>query len=275
VSERYSRQEGLFGREGQAKIASTKVVVFGVGGLGSHVVQQLAYLGVVDFALVDCDVVTESSLNRLVGAVEADVAGGEKKVAVGQRVINAINPGAIVNAIDGRVTDAEAERAVRRADVLFGCVDWDIPRLELTELASRYARPYFDLATDTSFEEQVVYGGRVVYCDGSRCLVCLPDLLDQPRIGRARMDGGMRHVAQDIYGVEQDALAGTGPAVVSLNGVVASAAVMEFVVQVTGLRPARGILTYRADVGALRPSSDTPAGDCIYCQGMWGSAGHG
>lgn len=271
MSNRYSRQEALFGRDGQAKIAATKVVIFGLGGLGSHVAQQLAYLGVMDFALVDFDVVTESSLNRLVGAVEADAVAAVRKVVVARREINAISPKAIVNAIDGRVIDRAAEDAVRRADFLFGCLDRDIHRVELTELASRYARPYFDLATDTSFDEGVVYGGRVVYCDGSRCLLCLPGLLDQRHIAQAGMDAGMRQADRDIYGVERNALAGTGPAVVSLNGVVASAAVTEFMVQLTGLRTARAMLTYRADVGALRPSNDTPSADCIYCRGMWGS----
>ena len=43
---RFSRNEALFGREGQEKIAATKVTIIGAGGLGSHIAQQLAYLGV-------------------------------------------------------------------------------------------------------------------------------------------------------------------------------------------------------------------------------------
>jgi molybdopterin/thiamine biosynthesis adenylyltransferase len=42
---RYSRNIALFGEEGQRKIAATAVAVVGLGGLGSHVAQQLAYLG--------------------------------------------------------------------------------------------------------------------------------------------------------------------------------------------------------------------------------------
>src|SRR5438128_2649149 len=61
---RYSRNEELFGAEGQAKIARTKVTIVGLGGLGSQVGQQLVYLGVRSFALIDFDIVTDSSLNR-------------------------------------------------------------------------------------------------------------------------------------------------------------------------------------------------------------------
>jgi tRNA A37 threonylcarbamoyladenosine dehydratase len=64
AEDRYIRNEGLFGAEGQAKIAGTKVTMAGMGGLGSHVAQQLAYLGVRMFALIDFDIVTESSMNR-------------------------------------------------------------------------------------------------------------------------------------------------------------------------------------------------------------------
>jgi molybdopterin-synthase adenylyltransferase len=77
---RYSRNEALFGVEGQKKIAATKVAIIGLGGLGSHVAQQLAYLGVQHYAPVDFDIVTNSSMNRLIGALDADVTEKTKKV---------------------------------------------------------------------------------------------------------------------------------------------------------------------------------------------------
>src|SRR5439155_11436020 len=82
---RYSRNKALFGPEGQEKIAATKVTIIGVGGLGSHVAQQLAYLGVETQTPVDFDIVTISSMNRLVGAVDTDVAAKTKKVIVAER----------------------------------------------------------------------------------------------------------------------------------------------------------------------------------------------
>jgi molybdopterin/thiamine biosynthesis adenylyltransferase len=274
VSHRFSRNEGLFGEQGQALIAAAKVAIIGLGGLGSHVAQQLAYLGTQDFSLVDFDIVTESSLNRLVGAIDADVAAETKKVVVGERMVLAVSPSAIVEQVDGKVIDAETERAVARADVVFGCLDRDIHRLELTELCSRFAKDYFDLATDTDGGEgeAVVYGGRVVFCDGSRCLVCLPDVLDQAQVALDRMNPEMRDADRRIYGVDRDALAAAGPSVVSINGVVASLAVTEFMVGVTGLRSAASQLTYRADRGIVRASTDRPNPGCYYCSHLWGSA---
>jgi molybdopterin/thiamine biosynthesis adenylyltransferase len=270
MGERYSRNEALFGASGQARISAAKVTIVGLGGLGSHVAQQLAYLGVVDYALVDFDVVTESSLNRLVGAVPADVAAHTKKVDVGARTIRSVQPEANVATIDGRITDIDAERVIARADVVFGCLDRDIHRLELLEVITRHAKPCFDLATDVIGEgEDLAYGGRMVLCDGTRCLVCLPDLLDQEAIARDRLSPDLRDADRRIYGVNRDDLAGTGPAVVSINGVVASLSVTEFMVLVTGLRQPAPQLTYRADVGTVRRSTDQPAADCYYCSGLW------
>lgn len=271
MTERYSRNEALFGAAGQAKIASTRVAIVGLGGLGSHVAQQLVYLGVLDYALIDFDVITESSLNRVVWAVPADVTAGTKKVAVAERAIKAVQPESRVGVLDGRLSDDSAKKAISAADVVFGCLDRDIHRLELLDLTSRYARPYFDLATDViGTGGELAYGGRVVLGDGSRCLVCLADLLNQEAIALDRMNPDIRDADRRIYGVDREDLAGTGPAVVSVNGVVASLAVTEFMVLVTGLRDPAGQLTYRADRGTVSRSNDQPAPGCYYCSGLWG-----
>ena len=64
---RYDRQVRFFGEEGQEKLESTSVGVIGTGGLGSHVVQQLAFLGIGEMLLVDPDVLESSNANREVG----------------------------------------------------------------------------------------------------------------------------------------------------------------------------------------------------------------
>lgn len=273
AEQRYSRNERLFGSEGQRKIAETNVVIAGLGGLGSHVAQQIAYLGVTGYALVDFDVVTTSSMNRLVGAVDADVFEATTKVVVAERMIKSVQPEAAVEPIDGRVTDAASETAIARADVVFGCLDADLHRLELTELCARHAKPYFDLATDTERSgDEMVYGGRMVFSDGRRCLVCLPEILNQDQITRDRMSPEDREAHRTLYGVDQGALRDTGPSVVSVNGVVASLAVTEFMAYVTGLREPAVQLTYRGDLGVVRSSSDKPSPDCYYCTRLWGTA---
>ena len=267
---RYSRNIALFGPEGQKKIASRKVLIVGLGGLGSHLAQQLAYLGVVDFGLVDDDVVTSSSLNRLIGGVEFDVVAETPKVTVAKRLIVQIQPTANVGAVDRKVADERVPALVARADIVFGCVDRDLPRLQLTELCTRHAKPYFDLASDTGGEgADAWFGGRVVFCDGTRCLSCL-DLLDQEQMARDSMSPEQREADDEIYGIDRKMFDQSGPAVVSVNGAVASLAVTEFMAVVTGIRHPVAHLVYRGDLAQLTKSIDPPREGCWYCTQLWG-----
>ena len=94
------------------------------------------------------------------------------------------------------------------------------------------------------------------------------DLLDQRAMSLAAMNDIQRKIDDRIYGVQRSALDGTGPAVVGLNGVVSSLAVMEWTVWTTGLREPRTLLEYRGANGAMFASTDEPAAGCYYC-GLW------
>jgi len=272
-TERFSRNEGLFGADGQKRIAATRITIVGLGGLGSHVAQQLAYLGVANYGLLDFDIVTDSSVNRLIGAGDADVVATTKKVAVAERMITGINPDAMVRPAEARVDGAEAEPLVRDADVVFGCLDRDLPRLQLTELCARYAKPLFDLASDVGGEDgELWYGGRVLFCDGKRCVSCL-GLLDQREMARDSMSPDQREAQDRLYGIAHRAMENTGPMVVSINGAVASIAVTEFMAIVTGLREPFAHLNYRADQQVIRKSLDPPEPGCYYCTSVWGTRG--
>jgi molybdopterin/thiamine biosynthesis adenylyltransferase len=264
---RYSRNVALFGEEGQQKISATSVAIVGLGGLGSHVAQQLAYLGVIRYELIDDDVVTGSSLNRVIGALPPDVLSKTPKVETAERLIMSIQPAAAVSTQETRVTrspeDAGAA-AIRKADVVFGCLDRESPRLFLTDLCSAFKITYFDLATDTGGEAEDWYGGRIVYCDGRRCLSCL-DLLDQRLIRLEQMNDIERETERRLYGLEGGLLSGTGPAVVSVNGVIAAMAVTEFMAHATSIRPPAPQLIYRADIPRVTVSKDVPRPGCPYC----------
>jgi hypothetical protein len=261
---RYSRNVALFGEEGQRRIGETKIAVVGLGGLGCHVAQQLAYLGTVDVALIDGDVVTESSLNRVVGATPADV-DTTTKVDVAARGIMAAQTDAAVTKVKGWLKSPDGIAAVQRADAVFACVDQDVHRVELMEIAIAAGVPYFDLATDVNDDDGLVYGGRVLFSgQGERCPYCM-DILDQRALARAAMNEDMLKADERIYGVHRNVLGGTGPAVISLNGVVASLAVTEFMVWKTELRPPQATLTYRAETGIVRTTRDIPFEGCPYC----------
>ncbi len=265
VDHRYSRHGAFFGAAGQAKIAATSYCIVGLGGTGSHLAQQIAYLGGTKFWLVDRDVADETSLNRLVTAMPGDE--GKLKVELAAQLIQRIQPAAEINRIPKSFISDEGFAAIRNAGAVFGSVDRDGARLVLNEVCQAYLKPYLDIATDIDAQDPLSFGGRIHYSvGGERCVHC-DQLLDDAAV---RYDLGTDTARADddrIYGVPRGDLDRTGPSVVSLNGLLASAAAMEFMVDLTGLRPAQRWLEYNGVRGILTRKIDPPKDHCPYCKG--------
>ena len=86
----FSRTELLIGKENLDKLKNTKVAIFGIGGVGSYVLEGLARVGIGKFILVDNDKISLSNLNRQIIATYKTI--GRPKVEVAkERVLN-INP---------------------------------------------------------------------------------------------------------------------------------------------------------------------------------------
>jgi molybdopterin-synthase adenylyltransferase len=269
--ERLTRNIGFFGHEGQRRLSDAQVAIVGCGGLGTHVIQQLAYLGVKDFKLIDHEDLDETNKNRYVGAWDNDPVPGSAKVELARRQIQLVNPSALVTSIRSQLRSRAAFEAVMSAEYVFGCLDNDGARLILNELCGAYRRPYLDLATEIVPGERPIYGGRVFAAwGGDGCLVC-HQLLDLTEARRDLEDKAARLDRANLYGVPPDALDGNGPSVVSINGVVASLAVTEFSVAVAGLRRPHTLLTYRADLGRVTVSADAAPQGCYYCQDVYGT----
>ncbi|MHC4402339.1 MAG: HesA/MoeB/ThiF family protein [Planctomycetota bacterium] len=270
LTDRFDRNTRFFGEEGQQRLRATRCAVIGAGGLGTHVIQQLALLGVGAIDPIDHEELDQTNRNRYVGARHDDPTPGSKKVNLAERLIHSIDPGIEVSAVaDSFVSDA-AYDTIRRADYVFGCLDSEGARLILTEVCSAYARAYIDLASDIVPGDTPDYGGRVcISLDGISCMSCL-DVLDKQEAGRelgGRIEGQNREA---IYGIDRDELRDAGPSVVSINGVVASLAVTEFMVAVTGMRPSHRLLNYNGRTGKVTISIDQPQPDCWYCKSLWG-----
>lgn len=92
--EQFSRTELLIGKEGVEKLQNAKVAIFGIGGVGSYVVEALVRAGVKNFILVDKDVVDITNLNRQIIATRKTI--GKPKVEVAKKRILDINPNANV-----------------------------------------------------------------------------------------------------------------------------------------------------------------------------------
>lgn len=271
TSDRYDRNIRFLGKEGQAQLAAAHVAIVGIGGLGTHVVQQLALLGTGRLTLIDPEELDFANFNRYVGVRHDDPVPGTSKVWIGERLAKEINPQIQVTQVPSSLVSQDAFDAVIASDYVFGCLDREGARLILNELCAAYSRPYFDLASDILPGSPPIYGGRVcIAWDGQGCLVCY-DELDIAEAQTDLMSPQEAKDREDIYGVPREALDRAGPSVVSINGVVASLAVTEFMLVISGVRSTpRRMLRYRAHMGIVSLENDDPAPDCYYCKGIRG-----
>ena len=93
--ETISRTRRIIGDDAVSKLASSRVAVFGIGGVGSFVVEALARAGVGTIDLIDSDKVCRSNINRQLVALHSTL--GRYKTEVAKERILDINPDAIVN----------------------------------------------------------------------------------------------------------------------------------------------------------------------------------
>lgn len=90
----FSRTELLIGKDAIEKLKHSKIAIFGIGGVGSYVVEGLARAGIGNFVLVDKDIISLTNLNRQIIATTKTLE--RPKVEVAKERILEINPNANV-----------------------------------------------------------------------------------------------------------------------------------------------------------------------------------
>ncbi len=116
--ERYARHLAMpeVGEEGQMKLAASRVLLIGAGGLGSPAALYLAAAGVGTLGVIDHDVVDRSNLQRQI--LHADARVGMSKVASARQAIEALNPTVKVVATEARLASGNVEQVLAGFDVV-------------------------------------------------------------------------------------------------------------------------------------------------------------
>lgn len=96
MKEQFERTSLLIGEEAINKLNNSKVLIFGVGGVGGYVAEALARTGVGSITIVDKDTVSESNINRQIIALYSTV-GRDKVDVLKERMLD-INPNLQVDA---------------------------------------------------------------------------------------------------------------------------------------------------------------------------------
>lgn len=135
----FSRTELLIGKESIEKLNKSKVCIFGIGGVGSYVVEALARAGISNFILIDNDVVSASNINRQIIATTKTI--GRNKVDVAKERILEINPNAYVETIQEFFLPESPELFDNSVDYVVDCIDTISAKIELAQRSERLNIP--------------------------------------------------------------------------------------------------------------------------------------
>ena len=134
MQDAFSRMEIILGSEGVNKLSKAKIAVFGLGGVGSHVVEALARCGVASRTLVDNDSFSLTNINRQLYALRSTI--GKSKVMVAKERIRDIDENILVNTYETFYNEDTADMFDFRAfDYVVDAIDTVTSKLLLIERA--------------------------------------------------------------------------------------------------------------------------------------------
>lgn len=138
---RYSRQILMpdIGITGQEKLLAAKVLIIGMGGLGSPVALYLAAAGIGQLTLVDFDIVELSNLQRQI--IHTTKTLGQSKVTSAKASIGDINPDVSVHIIDAKLDNEALLEQVKIHDVIVDGTDNFTSRFAINYACVKAAKP--------------------------------------------------------------------------------------------------------------------------------------
>ena len=167
---RYNRHIMLpqIGIEGQQKLHDARVLIIGLGGLGSPAAMYLATAGVGHLTLVDDDIVEISNLQRQIVHRSQNI--GDSKVASARDNLLAINHDIDITTIDHRLDDAALNQQIEQADVVLDASDNFDTRFAINRACVAQKKPLVSGAA-IQFDGQIsVFDSRDENCPCYSCL---------------------------------------------------------------------------------------------------------
>lgn len=135
MENQFSRTELIIGKENIEKLKRSKVAIFGIGGVGSYVVEALVRAGIGNFVLVDNDTVSISNINRQLIATTKTI--GNAKVEVAKERILEINPKANVEIYKEFFMPETQGILDESIDYIVDAIDTVTAKIELIERAKK------------------------------------------------------------------------------------------------------------------------------------------
>ncbi|MDH3329915.1 MAG: HesA/MoeB/ThiF family protein [Desulfobulbaceae bacterium] len=136
---RYQRNREMISLRQQLTLFRSKVAVFGCGGLGGYIVEELARLGVGSIVAVDPDVFEEHNLNRQILSTLNQL--GQKKVEAAAKRVAAVNPAVKLRPVAEAFDEKKGSGFLQGVDVAVDALDSIPVRLQLAEMCDKFEIP--------------------------------------------------------------------------------------------------------------------------------------
>ncbi|MDO5446168.1 MAG: tRNA threonylcarbamoyladenosine dehydratase [Prevotellaceae bacterium] len=134
------RSKVLFGDDGLNRLRSSKVIIFGVGGVGGYALEVIARSGVGAITIVDADKIEPSNINRQLLALHSTI--GQTKVSVAKERVHDINPDCNVEAIPMfYLPENSGEIDLFSYDYVVDCIDTVAAKVELIRRCNELGIP--------------------------------------------------------------------------------------------------------------------------------------
>jgi molybdopterin-synthase adenylyltransferase len=264
VDPRYDRQVRAFGTPFQQAARAVRVGLVGCGGLGSILVEQLTRLGIRHWTLIDPDAVDVTSLNRLLGSTPQDADEEYAKVDIAARTIRAINPESDVNSLRCTVSAPRALSALTNCDLIIVATDNHASRLIVNALAAQYLIPLVhvgvNLAANADGGLEDISGEVVIPEWGAWCLACAGIVSSEQAGWELARPHERAQLAARGYLADTPA-----PAVMHLNGTIASLGVSQVHNLIAPYKPLKRWLVFRDLDSELMTIDVPPHPGCLHC----------
>jgi hypothetical protein len=225
---------------GLDRVRASTATVLGAGGGGSHIVQQLAHVGLGRVVSVDHDHLEDSNVNRVVGANYRDV--GKLKAQVLAARFQDLKTKIV--AVTARAESDAGRRWIEQSDIVFGAVDGARARHNIERICRAALVPYIDIGLKIQLDDAdkvIGVGGQVVTSlAGGPCLQCAGVVSEE-----------------SLLNDHEEYLAGRPEQqVVSMNGLLASQAVNGMLAVLTDYaqgHPLPALIVYDGLLHTMRP----------------------
>ena len=200
MTARYSRQE-LFegiGRDGQARIRSSRVVVVGCGALGSSLAEMMVRAGVGGLTVIDRDYVEESNLQRQSLFTEEDAARSLPKATAAEAHLRKLNSEVEVRGVIADLAPENAGVMLAGADLVLDGTDNFETRFLVNDVCVREGIPWVYGACVGSYGLALLVRPRQ-----SPCLRCVLEEMPAPGSGPTCDTAGVvAPIVQVIAGIQ-------------------------------------------------------------------------